>query len=384
MKTGLNQSGGALPALTSIRFIAAFAVVISHFSENGLLPLPAPVFDFIDGGRSAVSLFFVLSGFILTFTYRDKLARDGHRAFYEARIARIYPVILLGLVLCIPVVTYLLYTDNTARLLDWYALKRAVYPSIVISLACQLLLINAWFPFSAISQPWNGPSVSVSCEAFFYALFPFLMRWMAAMRPARLTLACIALWLATGAWIVLLHVLLPLSRSSAMTYSLPVTRLADFVLGIYAAMLFNRLRATGVSQHARGMLLVGVSVMVLVVLSVWRPVSPSFFLDAPLFAALILGLAMLERPVLGLLNWRPLIRLGEASYSLFLLHMPIAFWSLMMGFGPSNGWMMLVFCLLASLVSFRFYEEPMRKRVKAHFARTPAPARETASGQSAF
>ena len=81
----------AFPALTSVRFIAAIAVVLSHYSENGLLPLPATVINFINSGNSAVSLFFVLSGFILTFTYRDTLTHGGARPLYEARIARIYP-----------------------------------------------------------------------------------------------------------------------------------------------------------------------------------------------------------------------------------------------------------------------------------------------------
>ncbi|CAE6786934.1 MULTISPECIES: acyltransferase family protein [Paraburkholderia] len=368
MAVSSNQSGGAFPALTSIRFMAAFAVVISHYSENQLLPLPASVFNFLDGGRSAVSLFFVLSGFILTFTYRDKLVHGGVRTFYEARIARIYPVILLGLLMCVPVVIYLVHAGDASLMLKWYALKGAIYPALAISLICQLLLLNAWFPFSAINQPWNGPSDSVSCEAFFYLLFPFLVRRMAGLKPARLAFFCIALWLTTGVWIALLDAYMPVSRSGAMIYAMPVTRLAEFVMGICSALFYQRLQAGAGSQHVRGKALVVLALTGLVGLSVWRPVSPSFFLDAPFFAALILGLALLERPVVGILSWRPLVRLGEASYSLYLTHMPIALWSLMIGFGRSNGWIVIVFSVLVSLLCFKFYEEPMRKRIKARFA----------------
>ncbi|MDR6490412.1 peptidoglycan/LPS O-acetylase OafA/YrhL [Paraburkholderia terricola] len=368
-----NQSGSAFPALTSIRFIAAFAVVVSHYSENNLLPLPSAIFDFIDGGRSAVSLFFVLSGFILTFTYRDKLGHGGVRTFYEARIARIYPMILLGLLLCVPVVAYLLYTGDASLMLKWYAIKEAVYPALVVSLVCQLLLINGWFPFSAIKQPWNGPSDSVSCEVFFYLLFPFLLRRITRMRAARIALVSVALWLATGVWIALLHAYMPISRSGAMIYSMPLSRLSEFVMGIAAAIFYLRLRASGTSQHVRGVVLIGVASFALTGLSAWRPVAPSFFLDAPLFAALILGLALLERPVVGLLNWRPLVRLGDASYSLYLIHMPLALWSLMLGFGPSNGWMVIVFCIVASLLCFKLYEEPMRRRLKARLAGVMTP-----------
>jgi peptidoglycan/LPS O-acetylase OafA/YrhL len=369
MAADSDQSGGAFPALTSIRFIAAFAVVISHYSENDLLPLPSSIFDFIDGGRSAVSLFFVLSGFILTFTYRDKLVHGGTRSFYAARVARIYPVVVLGLLLCVPVVTYLLYIGNASLMLKWYALKHAIYPALILSLICQLLLLNGWFPFSAINQPWNGPSDSVSGEAFFYVLFPYLLRRLTVLKPLRLALVCGAVWLATGAWIAFLHRYMPVARSGAMIYAMPLTRLAEFVLGIAAALCYLRLRSRGTSQHVRGTALVGIALVALVTLGVWRPIAPSFFLDAPCFAALILGLALMERPVLGILSWRPLVRLGHASYSLYLTHLPIALLSLMLGFGRSNGWMVIVFCVLASLVCLHFYEEPMRRRVRARFAK---------------
>lgn len=370
MAVGLNQSRGTFPALTSIRFIAAFTVVISHYAENGLLRLPSSIFHFIDGGRSAVSLFFVLSGFVLTFTYWDKLASDQRRAFYEARFARIYPMIVLGLLLCAPVVFYLVHTDNAFLMLKWYAIKDAVYPALAASLVSQLLLINGWLPFSAINQSWNGPSVSVSCEAFFYLLFPFVLPRMAGMRAARLACVCIALWIITGVWIAWLHIYMPISRSGAMIYSMPVTRLSEFVLGIGVAIAYRRLRATGAWQHGRGVALIVVALFSLIGLSAWPPVQPAYFLEAPFFAALILGLALLERPVIGsgLLNWRPLVRLGEASYSLYLIHLPIALLSLMLGFNASNGWTVIVFCVVASLACFTFYEEPMRKRIKSRFA----------------
>ncbi|SMG57969.1 acyltransferase family protein [Paraburkholderia susongensis] len=375
-----NESGGAFPALTSIRFIAAFAVVISHYAENGLLPLPSAIFDFVDGGRSAVSLFFVLSGFILTFTYRDKLIHGGARSFYEARVARIYPMILLGLLLCVPVVGYLLYTGDAALMLKWYALKEPVYLALAVSLFCQLLLLNGWVPFSSLNQPWNGPSDSVSCEAFFYTLFPFLLRRLVALKTWRLLLACAATWLVTGVWIAFLHRYVPVSRSGAMTYSMPITRLAEFVMGIAAGVGYLRLRANGRSWHAAGTVLAGVASIALVTLSVWRPLAPSFFLDAPWFAALILGLALMERPVLGILSWRPLVRLGHASYSLYLTHLPIALLALTLGFGQSNGWIVIVFCVVVSLVCFKLYEEPMRRRVRTHFVKQSARRAASRSG----
>lgn len=373
MHAPINQSGGSLPALTSIRFLAAITVVVSHYSELGLLNLPAQIFNFVDGGRPAVSLFFVLSGFILTFTYRDQLAAKGSAPFYQARFARIYPVILLALALCVPTTLYLLNGDDPSLLLQWYALKSSVYLSLGVSLICQLLLLNAWFPFAAINQPWNGPSDSVSCEAFFYLMFPLMLRKMMSTRMAWLTLACIGFFLMQGLWIAFLQTYLPASRSGFLVVALPLTRLFEFVAGIYAAILFQQLREQGVNRHALGIKLVTWSLIVLSVLALWRPVSPAFYLESPLFAALILGLALMDRPVINLLNQRALVRLGEASYSLYLIHVPIAYLAYIAGFRQSNGWIAMLFAVLASLLIFRFYEEPMRKRIRARFPQVSMP-----------
>src|ERR1700738_5081649 len=97
MRATTKPANGIVPALTSIRFLAALTVVLSHYRELDLLNVPASLFTFVDGGRSAVSLFFVLSGFILTYTYREELATESAHGFYVARVARIYPNVLFAL-----------------------------------------------------------------------------------------------------------------------------------------------------------------------------------------------------------------------------------------------------------------------------------------------
>ncbi|WP_044042364.1 acyltransferase family protein [Caballeronia insecticola] len=373
MGASTKPTGGALPALTSIRFIAAMTVVLSHFAELGLLPMNRAFFDFVDGGRPAVSLFFVLSGFILTYTYREPLASSGPRAFYIARFARIYPVVLFGLALVAPVTAWLLYTGDAARLLQWFALKSSVQLSLVLSLLCQLLLLNAWFPFAAINQPWNGPSDSVSCEAFFYALFPWLLRKLDGQGMQRIVLACAGIWIAQGVGTVLIQSTMPVSRSGFLVVALPLLRIAEFVLGVGAALVFLSLRERRAGRHALGLTSVCVALAALIVLAAWHPFSPVFYVEAPFFALLILGLALLERPVLGLLNARVLVRLGEASYSLYLIHVPIAYIALLAGFDRANGWMVLAFAIWASVAVFRFYEEPMRRAIRTRLTGASAP-----------
>lgn len=88
-----------LPALTSVRFLAALYVLVVHFGRH--LFNGTPLADFAYMGSSGVSMFFVLSGFILTYTYEGRPTRPGR--FWWARFARIWPVYLLSLALSLDI-----------------------------------------------------------------------------------------------------------------------------------------------------------------------------------------------------------------------------------------------------------------------------------------
>ena len=370
-----QQPGAALPALTSIRFFAALTVALCHFTGLGLLGMPAHWVQWVDGGRPAVSLFFVLSGFILTITYRDTIETRGVRRFYVARVARIYPVLLLSIVLATFVTLYLLYADDGVLMHEWYALGSGAYAALGVSLLCQLLLLTAWLPFAALNQPWNGPTWSLSCEAFFYALFPLLLRKIAPRRVRTLVMSCLALWILQGVWILVVARVFPAGRSGFIISQFPISHLFEFVLGACTAIAFLALRSGARKTHGIGMLLVGASLVAIAVLAYTQPVKPAYFLESPVFDALILGLALLERPVIGLLNSRWLVRLGEASYGFYLIHVPLAHLAFIAGFRVANGWIALIFTICCSVVIFQYFEEPMRKRVKARFAQ-PASSSE--------
>jgi peptidoglycan/LPS O-acetylase OafA/YrhL len=88
----MSAQKARLSALTTLRFIAASGIVLHHL-RGPLLPNDAFAAWPLD---NAVSFFFVLSGFILAYTY-PKLERPGAvRDFFVARIARIWPVHLVA------------------------------------------------------------------------------------------------------------------------------------------------------------------------------------------------------------------------------------------------------------------------------------------------
>src|SRR5271163_2693967 len=99
----IRRSG--LHALTGIRFFAAIWVVAFHFGAafTARAHMPHPVTVFLEHGNLGVALFFMLSGFILYYTYQDNLqsSRDLYK-FFVARVSRLYPVYLLAILISVP------------------------------------------------------------------------------------------------------------------------------------------------------------------------------------------------------------------------------------------------------------------------------------------
>ncbi|GAA0497887.1 acyltransferase [Streptomyces sp. NPDC046215] len=212
-----------LDSLTGLRWYAALLVFCYHFfyEERGsgtsghLGKLRQVFYD----GPSAVSFFFILSGFVLAWSARP---HDTVTGFWRRRFARIYPSHLATFVLAVVTMVWM------GKALD-----------LKIALG-NLSLLQSWVPNR--TDWWfgyNGVSWSLSCEALFYLSFPFLIRLIRRL-PAR------GLW-ATVIVGNLCVALLPLYTAPIghatgwdakyVLYILPPVRLIEFVIGIALALL---------------------------------------------------------------------------------------------------------------------------------------------------
>jgi peptidoglycan/LPS O-acetylase OafA/YrhL len=351
-----------LGALTGIRFFAAGAVLLSHYAQMGIIEVPDEVVRFLDGGRPAVALFFLLSGFILAFNYYD-LRRGRKRAFWVARFARLYPNVLLALALALPSVIIALSDPSGDYLLRWFALDGQVALSLVLSFVAQLTMTTAWLPVASFNQPWNGPAWSIGCEVFFYALFPLLIGWVRAARPRTLIIVLVGGFIAQGALISGIHEFAPEGRANFLVSQFPVTHLFGFVLGVSAARLFLARRELLSQPVVRTALLaigwVGVSII-----GILQPVQPVFYLATPLFALIVLGLAAPAKQR----SWLAvplLVLLGEASYALYLIHVPIGHLLQWGGVGGAAGWIATGALIAASVLVLRIWETPARKLIRS-------------------
>lgn len=356
-----------LHAITSLRFFAALHVVLFHMRVVGILPGgPWWYQNFASIGYVGVNFFFVLSGFILVYTYEGSELKA--RNFWWARFARIYPAYLLSLIVAAP--------------FFFFALRHLDLPFYVWSAqhtfwACTLTLslLQAWAPQGALT--WNSVSWSLSVEAFFYLLFPFLLSRSKKLSTTSLSLGILALWLISLSLSFGYVVLHPdgLDKVNSPETTLfwknilsfnPLVRLPEFMIG----MLTGRLFLAGVAKKelTPPLILAGLAVFAGVVCFADRIPNPviSTGLLSPAFAAIIFGAAQQPRWT-GFLANRWLVLLGDASYSLYLLHSLLiarAFDRLAQFSWPFRVAGCLTVAIGASLLSYRLVEEPIRRLLR--------------------
>lgn len=271
---------------TGLRGVAALFVVGYHqqFTVGYRLPFEA-VFH---RAYLMVDLFFILSGFVLSYVYSNKL---DVRSFYRARFARIYPLHVFALL----TFTLVLLGLNALKMLNGHLPDDLGPASDWLE---QLFLLNAWLP---ASFEWNKPSWSISAEAFAYLLFP-LAAIAFSTRPRAVAAAILA-----GA--MLFYVLI--GSSLDISVGVAILRcLAGFGLG----MLLFRWR--GLQLPAVSALQIAAVAWIGAVLLL--PVYDTVII--PAFVALVFLTWRDTGLVARLLATRPVHRLGELSYSIYLMH----------------------------------------------------------------
>ena len=387
-----------LPALTSLRFMAALAVVVLHYRDL-LGPMPAWLLQAVVGGQFGVTFFFVLSGFILTYRYRawfaDEVTTAGYWRFQRFRLARIYPVYVLGLLLDTP----------------WHLLERAQAgqlaaeaPTFAASWLLNLIGLQAWVPAVPYAMFWNTPAWSVAAEFFFYASFPWVCCTVArhCRSPGRLVAALMGTVLAGAllyaavicamnyAWQVA-----PQTQYLVIVYN-PLLRYSEFLAGCLAGHWFLLARSgAGSSRHRLGASLLHTepgrnTVIGLCLLAITAriampgyagPSSLLWVLDGAVkygafivpFVGLILAVASGRTWLSPLLEQPWMVLLGEASYSLYIVHWSVVTVLHLKLLGPWGTPLVhaaaLMGTVLMSVACYRFVEVPWRSRLRGNRSR---------------
>lgn len=363
-----------LPALTPLRFPAAFAAVLFHvwgllLGPGGAIP-PLRTWHLWAG----VSFFFVLSGFILTYNYLDEFRQPTRRGvwnFLVARWARTYPMHVLGLLMMMP--------------LDWGKLVRGEFGNPFICVFAHLGLWHAWWPMTMNkAMAFNSPSWSLSAEWFLYLTLPVLIPLLTRGPMWRRGLV---IGLALTPWALAVAGLFGSTLLGPITpYRYPPVRLADFLAGVLLAMAWCSRHGAGtvpaprsVREATRVELAAVLFLVAWTAVVVWRFksvkwLSASGWLGVyiPAFLVLIWALARGGGLVSKALASRVPTYLGDISFAFYMLHLPVlAYFHIeghRIGF-PEWAWyakwgavMGLSFAL--SVASYHLYEIPLRDRLR--------------------
>ncbi|KAA0081872.1 acyltransferase [Mycolicibacterium sp. P9-64] len=312
---------GDIKALTGLRIVAALWVVLFHFRP--LLWQAAPDFasalaPVLDCGAQGVDLFFILSGFVLTWNYMDKMGRSWSTRetlrFLWLRLARVWPVYLVTLHLA---ALWIIFTLNVG-----HVPSENVGTLNAISYVRQLFLVQLWFEPFFDGTSWDGPAWSISAEWLAYLMFGALI--LVIFRIARATRARSLLWLALAA--SLPPVLLLLASGQFYTPWSWLPRIVmQFTAGALACAAVRRLHPSERTRAAAGylsVLLIGAIVGTLYLFSAHplATVRDASGLVDVLFVPLIIALAIGSGTLPWVLSTRVAVYLGQISFSLYMVH----------------------------------------------------------------
>jgi peptidoglycan/LPS O-acetylase OafA/YrhL len=363
-----------IPALTSVRFVAAAVVLLFHYVRFPVTGAPSSIQHIIQSGNAGVTFFFALSGFILVYVWHTKDLSDAkqRREFWIRRFARIYPVYALAAVLF-----------GAARL--WGAFLhidgltvRFVVKSAIVYGGLSLALVQAWIPHAA--ERWNWPGWSLSAEAFFYFLFPLLLVTFTRRAGVKSLFASLCAAVVVNAFCVQMCVLFAgtiVFPGRALQSDLgdyfatsPAPTVAVFVMGAAAGAIWCR----GFKLKYAALAAWVSSALVFATLgfsptATFGGISRNVLL-APEFCAVIYALACIPTRVPGPVGSAAVL-LGRASYAFYILQFPV--WQLCLNaWRPSEretqsvGYLVTFALLLTviSLVVYQFLERPAERWVR--------------------
>ena len=409
-----------LPALTGLRFVAAFSVLVGHGFAWILASHETPggiVFWVSQISGFGMTLFFVLSGFVIHYNYGKLVTTKGPRgvaAFLWARFARLYPLFLLMM---------LVYVALSSRTLALLAGNPDRFGSILQALPYFLFSVHTWVYTLIGENPvidaiGGGSPItwSISTEWFFYFAYPVFAWLILRARTPRLAAAFALLWCAF--WIAVTVVLYDWSsvidgwavryygpiagvqehfQTSFVRWLLyfsPYVRVGEFLLGTLVAQLYINLERRPVSGREN---FVGTGVFFSAVVSVAAITYLNYsaiaylsagadaganmsctnivckmnmnFALAPTAALLIFCGARYKNIGSRVLALRPVLLLGGASYSIYLVHDVVLGTAVKLTGSAKHSVvydsvklvLLLVVVLAISLALYTYYEAPARK-----------------------
>jgi peptidoglycan/LPS O-acetylase OafA/YrhL len=376
-----------LDSLTALRWWAAFAVFLHH--STNLVPLPAH--GLISLGAQGVAFFFVLSGFVLSWSWSPRVSTT---TFWSRRFARIWPAHVVALALAIPV----FYSVDPDPVHSWVKPFSAV-------LVLSVVLLQGWASNPTVVFSGNPAAWTLSLEAFFYATHPLLHRILLRVGRQGAQCAVVALPVVAAA--------LYLARAAGVPgledLPRPVLRLWEFALGMALAQAVRlgwRPRVpVPLAVAVLGVAAVGIWAGPHVAAAAWTTLRVGVL--APVIVPVVCALLIVASAVRELRHHdvhaddpgapRPpgtapvLVRLGEWSYAFYLVHATVIYALRgVLGQAPV-GWgnalylpPLLAVCVVVAWALHAWVERPAERRMRRWKDRRDTRRRGRGGGEPAL
>lgn len=350
MPTGQLDRLHKFVTLDALRGIAAIVVVFFHIYRIGIPSL-------FPHGYLAVDFFFMLSGFVLTYAYQDRLDTGlSTFAFLKMRVARLYPLFGLGMVLGI---LFFLARDYLGKGGSYVSIK------VLVSLATSgFLLLPVAGPLTTVFDlafPLNKPAWSLFDELAVNTFHALLGRRRST---------AILLFVVTLAWAGTVASTLRYGSMDFGAYrSQVLPAIVRTIFGYTVGIILLRFWRIG-KWCPRSSFLVP-CIMLVAVFMVHVPLRWTAFYDLGVTSVVmpfILLFGASSAPPAALVV--PFEKLGLASYAIYIIHFPLfgffgQIWAHLTGraaedYAPWSGMLFVVLILGAAITADQFYDLPAR------------------------
>ena len=348
--------------IDGLRAIAVFQVLVFHAG-----------FPVGRSGFIGVDIFFVISGFLITGILlkmqEDKTFKLRH--FFERRIRRILPALFSIILISTPVAYYLMLPDD---LENFGQSEIAATFSINNFL---LWLTENYFSvrneFKPLVHTW-----SLGVEEQFYFFYPFFVIFAFKIkRKIPILFSLTFLWILSFSLSVWCSVQISTTSSGfanlsvASFYLLP-TRAFELLTGAITFLTLNKFESKFLSEIHRGAIkLAGFLIIIASGLFLPKDVNyPNYLTMLPLLGAVMFLIVRSEKLITPFITQKIILRIGLASYSIYLIHQPLfAFYRLSKFEAPNNieFLILILVSIFLGLLSFKYIETPFRSRINLSY-----------------
>lgn len=355
--------------LYPLRFIAAIMVVLYHYTPPAIRPT---LEFFIRNGGEAVNFFFFISGFVMVIAnakyFKSDDASFGRNDFLVKRLARIYPLYVFA-ILMLAVFHYGIQSIDTA--------------SVKYRLPFELLGIQRWL----YAGSFNYPGWTISCEFFFYLLFPvaivYLRKNYARYKSFVWAYFILALIVTNGLYYATEKHMLGgvMNRIAGILYLHPVFEISTFLLGTLCGKVYLDNKSAFFHKTWNNRIAV---LLCAVIIFYAKYAFPDNFglvragILSPVYFVFIMSVTSFSQSETKLFNSKLSLFLGEISYGIYIVQYPVYIFYIYYIHKVVDWPTLLLFiaCLVAvASITFYLIEKPCKKMILSFYQKRTATAR---------